>query len=109
MKIVFYAPDTALPSDFTPVQADAFRTWALMHLTDLAAPTAGTLVEVSAEALIDQRSLLVVIEGGTPQTAAAVQTYCIGLVPRFRGRHDFAPVELNDPQSWIGGFCRWVH
>lgn len=105
MKIVFHAPDSALPQDFTRERADAFRAWALHRLQSI---LFGSEIVVTDEALIDPACMLVVVEGGTPTFVGTVNTFCMGLLPRFLNTNKVRRKAMPGQQVWIGGFCQWV-
>lgn len=100
MKIVFHAPDSALPSDFTADERTDFRRWALARMQRI---LIGSEVEVSSEPLMDPACLLVAVEGGSPSFCATVNEYCFKLLSRYRSTNKASGAEM-----WVGGFFKWV-
>lgn len=104
MKIVFYAPDTALPEKFTAAQCQAFRDWALTRLDHAFINAEAT---VSPESLIDSTSQMVVVEGGSPGQARAAYDMTSVLLGQFI---TIQGIQVKPPmvkRSWIGGLFKW--
>ena len=104
MKIVYYAPNSALPAAFTHVQAAWFRVWAQGQIADV---FPGCDVLVSPAGMVDETCQLTAIEGGSIAKAAEAYNFCQKLLGRFCKQENISRHAAPVRQVWIGGFCKW--
>lgn len=107
MKVIYHAPDSALPKEFSKAQCDAFRAWAHKRLDRVFLDAEVSVVPNEMEESTGQFSVFV--EGGTPSIARTVFDVATILLGQFI---TIEVIEVQPPmvqQTWLGGFYEWTN